>query len=436
MPGRILIIFLLLTILVPPAPAAAPAAPLIREVLANGLTVIVAESHASDVVTLNAWVKVGSRDETDELNGAAHFVEHLLFKGTRRRKAGEISREVESIGGLLNASTSLDFTQYYIVAASRFFDRILDIQSDALMNSVFAPEEVDRERTVVLQELALIDDSPGRSAIVRLYSIAYRRHPYERPVGGDRAVIQRLTRDRLYEFYRRYYGPANVTLVIAGDVVAAEVLAKVRRVLGPWRHAVQGRAAGGAEPSLDTVRRAFDERDVRVTTMALGWIGAAVRNPDHYALDVLMYVLGQGRGARLGRSLRDRQQLVQSVSAGFQTAVDPGLFVITAVMEPPQQPRAEQAVLAELAILRDAGITEDELARAKTLVEMDTLTARLTSRGRASTIGFSATIADLAYHETYLDRIRSVTREDVRRAATQYLDPQRYAIVVVQPPTR
>lgn len=436
MPARILIIFLLLALLAHPAPAATPSLPITREVLDNGLTVVVAENHATDVVTLNAWVKVGSRDETDDLNGAAHFVEHLLFKGTRRRKAGDISREVESIGGLLNASTSLDFTQYYIVASSRFFDRILDIQADALMNSTFAPEEVDRERTVVLQELALIDDSPGRSAIVQLYSTAYRTHPYRRPVGGQRAVIERLTRDELFEFYRRYYGPANVTLVIAGDVATAEVMAKVRRGLGPWRHPARARAEAGAEASLGTIRRVVDERDVRVTTMALGWIGADARNPDHYALDVLMYVMGQGRGARLGRSLRDRQQLVQSVSAGFQTAVDPALFVITAVMEPPQQAGAEQAVLAEVAAVRDGGITDDELARAKTLIEMDTLVAQQTSRGRASSIGFSATIASLAYYESYLDRIRMVTREDVQRGAARYLDPQRYAIVVVQPRSR
>ena len=170
MPARVLIVFLLLALLAHPAPAAPKARPVTQEVLDNGLTVVVAENHATDVVALNAWVKVGSRDETDELNGAAHFVEHLLFKGTRRRKAGDISRDVESIGGQLNASTSFDYTQYYIVAASRFFERILDIQADALMNSTFDPAEVDRERTVVLQELALIDDSPGRSGIIQLYS--------------------------------------------------------------------------------------------------------------------------------------------------------------------------------------------------------------------------------------------------------------------------
>jgi len=436
MPARTLVVFLLLALLAHPAPAAPKARPFTQEVLDNGLTVVVAENHATDVVALNAWVKVGSRDETDELNGAAHFVEHLLFKGTRRRKAGEISREVESIGGQLNASTSFDYTQYYIVASGRFFDRVLDIQADALMNSTFDPAEVDRERTVVLQELALIEDSPGRSGIIQLYSAAYRAHPYRRSVGGQREIIQRLTRDQLFEFYRTSYGPANITLVIAGDVATADVMAKVRRVLGPWRHAVQSRRAAPAEPPLSEVRRVVAARDVRVATILMGWIGADARSPDHYALDVLMYVLGQGRGARLARSLRDRQQLVQSVSVGFLTAVDPGLFVIQAVAEPQQQARAEQALLVEVAALRDQGVTDDELARARTLIEMDTLVSQHTSRGRASALGYAATIATLAYDETYLDRIRAVTRDDVQRVAARYLDPQRYAIVVVQPRAR
>jgi len=436
MPGRIMIAFLLLALLAHPAPAAPQASAITTEVLPNGLTVVAAESHTSDVVTLNAWMKVGSRDETDEMNGAAHFVEHLLFKGTYRRSPGEMSREVESIGGQLNASTSFDFTQYYIVAASRFFDRMLDLQADALMNSTLEPAEVDRERTVVLQELALVDDSPGRSGFIRLYATLYQAHPYRRPVGGQRPIIQRMTRDELYGFYRAHYGPANVTLIVAGDVAAAEVMAKVRRVLGSWRHPVQPKAAAPAEPPPAEIRRVAVERDVRAVTLLMGWIGADVRSPDHYALDVLVAVLGQGRGARLTRSLRDRQQLVQSVNVGFGTSIDPGLFVISAVADPPQAGRVEPAVLAELAAVRAEGVTDEELERAKTLIDMDTRVSRHTSRGTASALGYAATIATLDYHETYLDRIRAVTRADVQRAASRYLDPQRYAVVTVQPRSR
>jgi zinc protease len=436
MPGRIVIALLLLAHLAPPAPGAPQGPSLATEVLPNGLTVAVAESHTSDVVTLNAWVKVGSRDETDEINGAAHFVEHLLFKGTRRRKPGEMSREVESLGGQFNASTSFDFTQYYIVGASRFFDRMLDIQADALMDSIFEPMEVDRERTVVLQELALVDDSPSRSGYNQLYATLYRAHPYSRAVGGKRAIIQRMTRDELYGFYRAHYGPANVTLVVAGNVASAEVIAQVRRLLGAWRHPVQPKAAAPVDPPPAEIRRVVMERDVRAATLLLGWIGADVRNPDHYALDILAAILGQGRSARLARSLRDRQQIVQSVNVGFGTSIDPGVFVISAVADPSQAGRVEPALLAELAAVRTEGVTDEELDRAKTLIEMDTRVSQHTSRGTASALGYAATIATLEYHQTYPDRIRTVTRADVQRAAARYLDPQRYAIVIVQPRQR
>ncbi len=430
---RILGLLLIVLVLPSVAPAAPKSLPVKQSVLDNGLTVIVAENHASDVFTLNAWVKVGSRDETDELNGAAHFVEHLLFKGTARRKPGEISRAVESVGGVLNASTSFDYTQYFIVASSRFFDRILDIQADALMNSSFDPQEVERERPVILQELALIDDTPSRSGIFQLYSTAYSVHPYHRPVGGTRAIIARLARDQVFEFYRTYYGPANVTLVVAGDVKTDEVLAKIRQVLGNWRRSVQSRRAAPVEPPLPSVRRLVDERDVRVTTMQMGWLTADVQSPDHYVLDVLLYALGRGRGARLVRTLRDQQRLVQSIGASFSTAVDPSLFIIQAVTEPQNQAAAEAAILAELAAVREQGISADELDRAKTLIAADELISQQTSRGQASALGFAATVATLAYHETYLDRISAVTRDDVLRVANRYLLPQRYAIVIIRP---
>lgn len=430
---RILVLLSLLAWLPQAAPEAAPATRPARAVLPNGLTVVVAELRGSPVVTLDTWVRVGSRDETDELAGAAHFVEHMLFKGTRRRRPGEISREVEALGGLLNASTGFDYTHYYIVADRQFFDRILDLQADALMHSTFDPQEVERERQVVLQELALIEDTPARAAIFRLFGTAYRVHPYRRPVGGTPEGIRHLTREQLLQFYRSHYGPANVTVVVAGTVRAEEVIVKVQRALGGWRRPVAGRLPALAEPPIAGVRRTDEERDVRVATLALGWIGPDVRNPDHYAADVLAYALGRGRAARLVRTLQDRQRIVQTISAAFQTTVDPGLFYVQASTEPQNRQEAEAAVLREVAAVRRDGLTHEELQRAKTLLEADVRVAEHTSQGLAGALGFAATVADLDYHETYLARVRAVTQDDVLRVARRYLDPERYAVVTIRP---
>lgn len=432
-----LFLIALLAVSALPELAAAPKGPaLTRAVLDTGLTVIVAENHAAEIVTLNAWAKVGSRDETDELNGAAHFVEHMLFKGTRRRKPGQIDREVEGIGGILNASTSFDYTQYYIVAASRFFDRILDIQADALMNSTFDPEEMERERRVVLEEIGRRDDVPTTLATKVLYTTAYRVHPYRRPVGGTREVLQSITRDQLFAFYRAHYGPQNVIIIVAGDVNPQEVIARVRRAYGTWRHTTVARPAASPEPAFGEVRRSELEQDVRVAYLQMGWIGPSARDREVYAMDVLLFALGRGRSSRFTQRLREQQRLVQDVSASFPTGLDPLLFQVSAVVEPQDVARAEAAILAEIVDIRDNGIGAEELERAKTLLLAGDAIGAHTSRGLAELLGASATIADLNFAVTYEDQINRVTREDVQQVARRYLDPQRYAVTVVRPRSR
>ncbi len=426
--------FLLIVLATTIAPVAAqPQTAPRRVVLDNGLTVIVQENHATEVVTLQAWVKVGSRDETDETNGGAHFIEHMLFKGTPRRTVGQIFRDVEAMGGEINASTSYDFTQFYIIAAGRFFDRVLAIQADALQHSTFDPAEFERERLVVIEELNRREDSPSTFSFDLLSTVAFTQHPYRRTVIGPRANLQRMTRDQLYEFYRTFYVPANVTVVVVGDVHAEDVIARVRRAYGGWRTTGPPRQQFPPEPPMTAIRRIVREQDVRVAYLRLGWLGPAARERDVYAMDVLLYVLGRGRAARLVRNVREGQRLVQDISAGFFTSADPNLFLVAAVTEPDALARAEEAILAEIAAVRVGGVTAEELQRAKTLLEGEDIVATSTTRGLASTLGFYATVADLDFALTYREHIRAVTAEDVQRVAQRYLDPQRYAAVVIRP---
>lgn len=406
---------------------------LLHELLPNGLRVVAAEQPTSPAVAVDVWVRAGSRDETDELSGAAHFVEHMLFKGTRRRPVGQIAREVEAVGGWTNASTSWDYTHYYVVVPAGAWRQALDIQSDALTNPTFDPQEVERERTVVLQELSLIHDTPARYAVFKLYETAYTVHPYRRPVGGSVDAIRRMTREQLVDFYRRHYGPANVTVVVTGGVPARLAVDEVRRLLSRWARPVAPRAAAPQEPPLDRVRRWVEVRDVGVTTLAVGWLGPDVQDEDHYAVDVLTYALGRGRGARWVRALRDRRRVVQSVSVSFPTAKDPPLVVVVAATADPDESRAERALLEEVRELRERGLSEEELQRAKTLLEAEARTEQHTSQGLAASLGFAATVADLEYYRTYLDFVRAVTRDDVLRVARRYLDPERYAVVAVRP---
>jgi len=429
---------LLATLFLPPALAQAPAggrvAPrLLRTTLENGLTIIVEESPATDIVALHTWVRVGSKDEDDETNGAAHFLEHMLFKGTARRKPGEMDREVEGLGGVLNAGTSVDWTYYYTVAAGRYFDQILDLQSDAIMNSTIDPAEVDRERRVVIEEINRRDNFPGSRTFELLRATAFTTHPYRRSVLGPRAGIERMSREVLLGFYRSHYVPSNITIVVVGNVRASEAAAKVRRAYAGFRGAPGLRPARPAEPPMDGVRRTVVEQDVRVAYLAMGFQAPAARDRDVYAADVLMYLLGRGLGGRLRQQLVERSRLAQTVAASFPSSEDPPLFVISAVTEPGAADRAEVAILAELAAVREGGISEAELTRARNLLEGEHVYGTHTTRGRAFDLGLAETIADLEFAAGYTGRIRQVTREDVQRVARRIFDPQRYAISVIRP---
>src|SRR5215510_12143816 len=209
------------------------AGPMLKTTLPNGLKVIVEENHASRVVAAQVWVRVGSADELPAEAGLAHVHEHMLFKGTTQRKVGEIAADVEGAGGDINAWTSFDQTVYHVTIASRELDVALDILSDAVQHSTFDADELGRELEVVLEELRRGNDTPSRVASEMLFETAYRAHPYRRPVIGYVESVKSFTRDGILAFYRRWYQPRNMCLVVTGDVKSDEVVEKAERLFEP-----------------------------------------------------------------------------------------------------------------------------------------------------------------------------------------------------------
>ena len=201
--------------------------------LSNGLEVVLEENHAAPVVAFQAWVKVGSADEPPPLAGAAHLAEHMFFKGTKRRGVGQIAQEVEGAGGEINAWTSYDETAYHLVLASRFFDTGLDILADALQNSAFDPDELERERKVVLEEIKQGLDDPDRMAAQGLFEAAFDAHPYGRPIIGSAQTVGGLTREQLTDFVHQRYVASNITLVVVGDIDTATARPPSRLLSAP-----------------------------------------------------------------------------------------------------------------------------------------------------------------------------------------------------------
>ena len=205
-----------------------------KEVLPNGLTVLIKEDHTSPIVAIDMWVGVGSVNETKEMTGLDHFQEHMVFKGTEKHAVGEIAKIIKSAGGNLNAGTSYSYTMYYVVVPSRSFPLALEIQADAMMHSAFDPEEFKKERIVVIDEARMYDDTPEAYVFYRTMELGFKAHNYRRPIAGYEKVVRRINRDQLLSFYGNYYRPSNACLIVVGDVDPQKALSKIAEVYGGW----------------------------------------------------------------------------------------------------------------------------------------------------------------------------------------------------------
>jgi zinc protease len=415
-----------------PQPSIPTAAPPARHVLPNGVRVVIQEHSSSEVVALQLWVKAGGRDETASELGLAHYLEHLLFKGTAMRPKGFIESEVEGVGGRMNAGTSLDYTYYHVVLPARRAVAGIDMLADISVNASLDIQALEREKGVVLEEMRFGEDNPSRFLVRQLYAAVFPNHPYGRAVIGQTDVIRRLTREQLLGFYRRYYVPESFTLVIVGAVRREEVLSAATRAFGRLPRIPSPRLpvpapAGGREGRIEITR------PVSHAYLALGWLAPRIDHADTPAVDLVVSILGLRRGSRLTQALRERLGVVNTISSVYSALEGAGLVSVTAQLESRNLERAEAAVLSEIERLRTEGVTETERRRAVTAAEARRAFLTETAEGRAWTLGQAETIWRIEDELAYLDRLRSVTPEQLRAAARRYLDPDRYARVVFVP---
>jgi zinc protease len=408
-------------------------APPVRQVLSNGVRVVVQEHRASDVVALQLWVRAGGRDEATNELGLAHYLEHMLFKGTTTRPTGFIDREVEGVGGRMNAGTSLDYTYYHMVLPVSRVGAAIDLLADIGVNASLEASVLDAEKRVVLEEMRLSEDSPRRFLARQLQEAVFDGHPsYGRPVIGTPELVRGLTRDTLLAFYRRLYVPEAFTLVVVGAVGPAEVLDHAQRTFGRLPRTGNLPLPALVPPAL-APRRVDVPRPGTQAYLAIGWHAPRIDHPDMPAVDILVSILGHGRTSRLTRSLRERLEVVSSVGSSYSALEAAGLIGVTAQMDPGNLERVESEILREVRRLRGGGVTEIERRRAITALEAQHEFASETVEGRAQTLGHAETVWRLADEMAYLDRARGVTRAQVQAAAQRYLDPDRYARVAFVP---
>jgi predicted Zn-dependent peptidase/DMSO/TMAO reductase YedYZ heme-binding membrane subunit len=400
-----------------------------RQVLANGVVLIAQEQRASDVVALQLWVRVGSRDEAPAELGLSHYLEHMLFKGTPTRPPGSIDAQLEGLGGTSNAFTSYDFTHYDVVVPVTGFRAAAEMLADIAVNAAFVPQELEAEKKVVFEEMNLTEDDPERFLTRRLTEVAYTPHPYGRPILGTRELIGALTRDTLNAYYRKHYVPANMVLVVVGAVTPAEARTVAEATVGRLRGAAPGPRATAPVPSLAGGRRADVPRPEQQAYLGVAWHAARTGNTDIYAVDLLTYILGDGPSSRLNQVLREERGLVATIESSYIARQQSGIVSVTARLDPKNLDAAEAAIREVVRRVREDGVTPAERERAIITAESSYAFDIETAEGLAKTYGQAETTWTLQDEVAYLARLRKVTADEIRAAARTYLADDTYVRV-------
>jgi zinc protease len=403
-----------------------------REVLPNGLTVLVRRDETAPVVAVVTYVKAGYFDETDDVVGIAHVLEHMYFKGTPTRGVGVIAKETKASGGYLNASTIYDHTVYYTVLPSSGLVAGLEIQADAYANSVIDAGELARELEVIIQEAKRKADNPSALTTETLFELLHDRHRMRRWRIGREAGLRRLTRDDLMRFYRNFYRPSATILSVVGDVDVGDTLQHVRRLYGGLEAAAVVRDPGPEETDGDHFRYRELAGDIAQAELVFGWRTQPTMHEDTAVLDLAASVLGAGRASRLYRAVRERQ-LAASVSAYNYTPTDLGVFVIHADMPSLSAVPAARAIWDQVRRLRDEGVVRQEVARAQSVFESRWLRHLESMEGQATHLAEWEALGDWQLGDRYFERITSATPADVAAAAERYLAPERAGWVMYRP---
>ncbi len=404
--------------------------------LPNGLELIVKEDHAAPVVSLQAWCRAGSIHENSWLGaGMSHFLEHMLFKGTNRRSASDVAREVQASGGYINAYTSFDRTVYWIDCPSSGFDNCLEILCDVIANAQIPNGEFDKEKEVIRREFAMGDDNPAQVVNKMLFHNAYSVHPCRHPVIGHLDLFNQLSRDDLYQYYWENYSPDNIFFVIAGAVDAEAVYAQIEKLLGVLARRRRNKQVLPDEPIQLGRREEIREFPTELARFRISWQIPDHTHADVPALDLLGAILGSGRSSRLYQAIREEKQLAHSISTSAYTPNFRGLFLLSIDCEPENLTNAETAAFEVIERLKREGVLEDELTR----VRNQSLSAQFSTltdvRGQASDMGTNwHAYRNLDFTRYYVSAIQEVTCEDIQRVARTYLDNRNLTRVALVPP--
>ncbi len=405
--------------------------------LDNGLRVLVLEDHRSPIVSIQVWYRVGSRNERPGATGLAHFLEHMMFKGTPTHGKGEFARLVEQNGGTDNAFTSHDVTSYYASIAADKADMVLRLEADRMRSLLLDPKEIDSERQVVMEERRTrTEDDPDGLLSEEMLSLAFKAHPYRWPIIGWMEDIRRINPPELRAFYDLYYTPNNALLVVVGAVKAPALLQRVKELFGPIPRGPNPPPVTAVEPpQIDQRRLLVKKTDAQLPIVYITWHVPNYTSPDAAALDLLSTILSEGRASRLYRKLVYEQRVALNAGGDYSYfSHDPNVFWMYATPLPGQAPEAlEQALLAEIERVKAEPVPEEELARAKNQIEASFVWRQDSVHARGSTLARFELIGSWRLMDRFLPMIRAVTAADLQRVARTYFPADRKNVATLVP---
>jgi len=403
--------------------------------LKNGLRVVVIEmDNGSNVITTDIFYRVGSRNEKMGKSGIAHMLEHLNFKSTKNLKAGEFDTIVKSYGGVNNASTSFDYTHYFIKSSSKNLEKSVGLFAELMENLSLKDEEFQPERDVVAEERRWrTDNSPMGFLYFKLFNNAYVYHPYHWTPIGFMNDIRTWTIEDIREFHSTYYQPKNAILIVAGDIKADEVFKVAKEKFEHIKNTKDIPKVHEVEPKQDGAKRVIIHKDSEAQMVAIAYHIPNFKDPDQVALSALSELLSRGKSSILNKELVDKKRLVNTIYAYNMEEIDPGLFLFLAVCNPGvKAEEAEEEILKIIKQIQEGKFSQEEIKKIKTNAKSDFIHSLEVSSSLVNMFGSYMIKGDITPLTNYLENLEKLSKDDIVRVANKYLVPSNSTTIILR----
>ncbi len=397
-----------------------------KTALKNGLTIIT-QSKQSDSTSIVITINVGSNNEVKEINGISHFIEHMLFEGTKHRKSSTIiANEIEKLGGDLNAYTSNERTVFFIKVPKKHFDVALNIISDIIQNPLFDKTSIEKERNIILKEINMVTDEPRFHQWILFQKTLFKKHPTKNPTYGTIEAVKSITRNDLIDYYKKYYIPNNMIISVVGNV--KNVNKKIEKSFKNFKKGKEIKIKAIKEPEQRSIQKKTEKKKILNSYMVLGCKTAKRNEKEAYVLDVVKAILGRGQSGKIIEEIRNKRGLAYEVNVLHDSNKDYGFFAVYLNTDKKKINEAVKIILNEFKKLKR--VKEKEINDAKGFIEGQLILEKEDTRHLADLTAFWEMIEDAKLAKNYIKEIKKIKKKDIIRVVDKYLT-KKYALAVI-----